>query len=60
MGPVREEGGAVTSYLQDDVSQQPQVSVPHGAGAHQHLRVVTVMPLIVDGHDDPAQTGVGH
>lgn len=42
--------------LQDDVSQQPQVAVPHGPGADQDLRVVAVVPLVVDGHDDPAET----
>ena len=44
------------THLKDDVSQQPQVSVSHGPRTNQNLRVVAVMPLIVDGHDDPAET----
>lgn len=46
--------------LEDDVSQQPQVPVPHGPRPDQDLAVVAVMPLIVDGHDDPAETKSNH
>lgn len=45
--------------LKDDVSQEPQVSVSHGPGPDQNLRVVAVMPLVINGHDDPAETGHG-
>lgn len=33
------------------------MSVSHGPGPDKNLRVVAVMPLVVDGHDDPAETG---
>ncbi len=32
------------------------MSVPHGPRADQNLRVVAVVPLIIDRHDDPAET----
>lgn len=50
---------AKLTHLQDDISQQPQVAVSHGTGAHQDLRVVAVVPLIIDGHDDPAESTAG-
>lgn len=71
VGQLRREGGServcvcvceyvrvcvCCSHLDDDVSQQPQVAVPHGPRAHQDLTVVAVVPFVVDGHDDPAET----
>lgn len=41
----------VWAYLQNDVSQEQQMTVSHGPGAHQHLRVVTVVPLVIHRHD---------
>ena len=41
----------VMAHLQNDISQEQQMTVPHGSGAHQHLRVVTVVPLVIHRHD---------
>lgn len=40
-------------YLEDEVSQKPQVSVSHGSGPDQDLGVVTVVPLIVHRQHQP-------
>lgn len=36
------------------------MAVPHGPGTHQNLTVVAVVPLIIDRHDDPAETHTDH
>lgn len=41
----------VWAYLQNEVSQEQQMTVSHGPGAHQHLRVVTVVPLVIHRHN---------
>lgn len=59
VSPSPEELGPAPTYLHQTVSQQPQVPVPHGPGAHQDVGVLAVVPLVIDRQHHPAEGTAG-